>query len=59
MLLIVKMGSDKYYEDIYPIADVLYRKDNGAVLKGPLLLEISPGINFLAQATPSFRCVDK
>ena len=46
--LIMKMRDGRCFEMIYPLADVLCRKDNGVILKNTVLPRIDDGVNAIA-----------
>ena len=52
--LIVKMRGGRYFDSIYPLADVLCKKDSGIILKNTILPEIDDGINAVADGILHF-----
>ena len=52
--LIVKMKNGKYYEVIFPLADIKCSKDSGTVIKNTILDKIDSGINSVATSRVEF-----
>ena len=43
--VVIKDVANKYYETVYPVGEVLFKKDNGIVLKSTLMPKIVDRIN--------------